>query len=59
MVILSNSGRILGVVMLPLVVLYWDIYMVVNQQSQTIAHLWDGLQLRYTFRRTFTKALMI
>jgi hypothetical protein len=33
--------------------------MVVNQQSQTIFKLWDGLQLRCTFRRTFTDDMMI
>jgi hypothetical protein len=37
----------------PLVVLYWDIYMIVNQQGKTIFELWDGLQLKCTFRRIF------
>jgi hypothetical protein len=42
----------------PLAVIYWDIYMIVNQQAQTIYELWDGQQLKCTFRRTFTEELM-
>jgi hypothetical protein len=33
--------------------------MIVNQQDKTIFELWDGLQLKFTFRRTFTEKLMI
>jgi hypothetical protein len=32
--------------------------MIVNQQTQTIADLWDGTQLTCTFRRTFTDSMM-
>jgi hypothetical protein len=32
---------------------FWDIYFVSNQQSKTIAELWDGTTLRYNFSRTF------
>jgi hypothetical protein len=42
----------------PLAVVYWDVYMLVNQQTQTINELWDGQQLKCTFRRTFTDELM-
>jgi hypothetical protein len=37
----------------PLAVIYWDVYMLVNQQTQTISELWDGQQLKCSFRRTF------
>jgi hypothetical protein len=43
----------------PLAILYWDVYMIVNQQDKTIHELWDGSQLRCTFRRTFTEELML
>jgi hypothetical protein len=37
----------------------FDIYFIVNQQTKTIADLWDGNQLRCTFRRAFSEDLMI
>jgi hypothetical protein len=43
----------------PLATQYWDIYNIVNQQTKTIEELWDGSQLRCTFRRTFTAELLI
>jgi hypothetical protein len=43
----------------PLATQYWDIYYIVNQQTKTIEELWDGSQLRCTFRRTFTAELLI
>jgi hypothetical protein len=30
----------------------WEIYCIVNEQNGTIADLWDGYNLRCTFRRT-------
>jgi hypothetical protein len=42
----------------PLAVIYWDVYMLVNQQTQTISELWDGQQLKCTFRRIFYDDLM-
>jgi hypothetical protein len=42
----------------PLAVIYWNVYMLVNKQTQTISELWDGQQLKCTFRRTFTDELM-
>jgi hypothetical protein len=43
----------------PLATQYWDIYYIVNQQTKTISDLWDGSQLRCTFRRTFTAELLV
>ncbi|KAJ1291703.1 hypothetical protein BS78_02G336000 [Paspalum vaginatum] len=37
-----------------LAIQFWDIYVLVNEKSGTIAELWDGENLRCTFRRTFT-----
>jgi hypothetical protein len=42
-----------------LAVQFWDIYFVSNQQSQTVRDLWDGQQIRGTFRRTFTDEMMV
>jgi hypothetical protein len=30
---------------------YWKIYFLVNKQNGTIADLWDGVNLKITFRR--------
>jgi hypothetical protein len=35
-----------------LVIQYWELYCIVNKQNSTIADLWDGCNLRCTFRRT-------
>jgi hypothetical protein len=43
----------------PLATQLFDIYFIVNQQTKTIADLWDGNQLRCTFRRAFSEDLMI
>jgi hypothetical protein len=48
-----------GLVIPPLATQYWDIYYIVNQQTKTIEDLWDGSQLRCTFRRTFTAELLV
>jgi hypothetical protein len=34
-----------------LVIQYWELYCLVNEQSKTIAELWDGENLRCTFKR--------
>jgi hypothetical protein len=38
---------------------FWDIYFVSNQQTQTVREIWDGQKIRGTFRRTFTKEMMV
>ena len=34
-----------------LAIQFWEIYVLVNEKSQTIFHLWDGTNLKCTFRR--------
>jgi hypothetical protein len=34
-----------------LAIQYWEIYSIVNEQNKAIAKLWDGSNLKYTFRR--------
>jgi hypothetical protein len=35
-----------------LAVQFWDMYLIVNEKTRTIADLWDGCNLKCTFRRT-------
>jgi hypothetical protein len=34
-----------------LAIQYWDLYMIVNEKTSTVAYLWDGQDLKCTFRR--------
>lgn len=34
-----------------LAIQYWEIYILVNEKSSTVAKLWDGVNLKCTFRR--------
>jgi hypothetical protein len=34
-----------------LAIQYWELYCIVNEQNRTIAELWDGHNLKCTFRR--------
>jgi hypothetical protein len=34
-----------------LAIQFWDIYSIVNEQNKTLAELWDGVNLKCTFRR--------
>jgi hypothetical protein len=34
-----------------LAIQYWEIYYLINEHNKTIAKLWDGENLRCTFRR--------
>lgn len=43
----------------PLTSQFWDLYIVPNQQTKTIADLWDGTQLKCDFRRTFSDDMMV
>lgn len=38
-----------------LAIQFWDIYTIVNEQGKTVQELWDGNELRCTFRRTVTQ----
>ena len=43
----------------PLAVQFWDLYSIVNEQGKTIHEIWDGCQLKCTFRRTFSNEFMM
>lgn len=34
-----------------LAIQYWDVYVLVNEKNKTVQELWDGVDLRCTFRR--------
>jgi hypothetical protein len=40
-----------------LAILFWDLYVIVNEQQCTIADAWDGSNLKFTFRRTVSQVL--
>ena len=40
-----------------LAVIFWDLYIIANEQHCTIDSVWDGSNLKITFRRTVTPAL--
>jgi hypothetical protein len=42
-----------------LAIQFWDIYVLVNEKTQTIFYLWDGVDLKCTFRRGVDERLMI
>jgi hypothetical protein len=42
----------------PLAVQYWNIYIICNEQTATLSEVWQGSNLRLTFRRNFTPAMM-
>lgn len=42
----------------PLSIQFWDLYCICREQGQTIRQIWDGENLKLTFRRTFSPALM-
>jgi len=41
-----------------LAIQYWEIYILVNEKSRTVASLWDGENLKCTFRRCVDNRLM-
>ncbi|KAJ1272904.1 hypothetical protein BS78_06G238600 [Paspalum vaginatum] len=40
-----------------LAIQFWELYILINEKSGTTAELWDGENLKCTFRRTFTSEL--
>jgi hypothetical protein len=40
-----------------LAIQYWELYCIVNEQNKTIAELWDGNELRCTFKRCVDRRL--
>jgi hypothetical protein len=43
----------------PLFVQYFDLYIFCNEKGKTVSQLWDGRDLKLTFRRNFSNSLMI
>jgi hypothetical protein len=39
-------------------ILFWDLYVLINEQNKSIAELWDGVNLKCTFRRSVDQNLM-
>jgi hypothetical protein len=35
-----------------LAIQYWDLYSIINEQGKTIEQAWNGVNLKFTFRRT-------
>jgi hypothetical protein len=42
-----------------LAIQFWDIYSTFNEHGKTISESWDVTNLRFSFRRTVNRALMI
>jgi hypothetical protein len=42
----------------PLTVHFWDLCCICDQIGVTLADVWDGLEVKLTFRRTFTEPMM-
>jgi hypothetical protein len=42
-----------------LAIQYWELYCLANEQFTTLANLWDGQNLKITFRRCFDHGLML
>jgi hypothetical protein len=41
-----------------LAIQYWRLYCIVNEQGATIKEVWNGVNLKFTFRRTVNRGLM-
>jgi len=41
-----------------LAVQYWPLYVIVNEKGKTIADCWDGVELKFSFRRTVSTQMM-
>jgi len=41
-----------------LAIQFWPLYVLVNEKGKTIHEAWDGVTLRFSFRRSFPPALM-
>jgi hypothetical protein len=37
--------------------LFWDLYVIVNEQNCIVAEAWDGTDLKFTFRRSVSPVL--
>ena len=43
---------------MPLATQFWDLYFLIQEKNKTFAELWDGVDLKCTFRRNFSHGLM-
>jgi hypothetical protein len=41
-----------------LAIQFWDLYVILNEKNRTVFDLWDGVNLKCTFRRTVSDSLM-
>ena len=41
-----------------LAIMYWSLYVINEQQSSTVKEVWDGVNLKLTFRRTVSEQVM-
>jgi hypothetical protein len=41
-----------------LAIQFWDVYVLIQEKSGTVAELWDGVNLKCTFRRGVDQRLM-
>jgi len=44
---------------LSLAIQFWHLYVISNEQGPTISQVWDGTDLKLTFRRTVSQQLML
>jgi hypothetical protein len=42
-----------------LAIQYWNLYSIINEQGCTIREAWDGTNLKFTFRRTVNRRVML
>lgn len=42
-----------------LAVQYWDLYIICNEHGKTVADVWDGQDLRLTFRRNVSERMYL
>jgi len=42
----------------PLEVHFWDLYSIYDQIGVTLADVWDGSEVKLTFRRTFSESML-
>jgi hypothetical protein len=36
----------------------WKVYVIVNEQGRTVDEVWDGVNLKFTFRRTVNREVV-
>lgn len=41
-----------------LAIIYWPLYVINKQQGKTVSEVWDGVNLKLTFRRTVSEQVM-